>query len=299
MNNPLMQRGNCPVCGSSESADFLKNSIRKDKIGSLTFASRKKPEFMNYHLRKCSGCGLVYACEHPVESEIITSYEEAAFGSDSEADDAARCYAALIRKNLPKNLGFAIDVGSGNGALLPLLSAMGFRKVTGYEPSAAAYANASQEIKDNMVHGVFDENSIPDNSADLIIICMTLEHVLDPLRIVRNAYRKLAVGGRLFVTDHNYNAFINRFLGKKSPIIDIEHLQLFNKNSLSFLLRESGFRIVRNASYWNRYKLSCFLMLLPIGGKFRQALEFLTKPFRNMMLQVPLGNRFAVGEKVS
>ena len=65
MNNPLMQRGNCPVCGGSESVEFLKNSIQIDKIGSLTFASRKKPEFMNYHLRKCRGCGLVYACEHP------------------------------------------------------------------------------------------------------------------------------------------------------------------------------------------------------------------------------------------
>ena len=297
MSISLVQRENCPICGSALSVEFLKNSIQSEKISSLTFASRKKPEFMNYHLRKCVGCGLVYACEHPAENEIISSYEDAEFSSDNEADDAAKSYALLIRRNLPKNLGLAIDVGSGNGALLPLLTEMGFRKVTGYEPSSAAYQNASKGIKDNMVHGIFDENSIPDNSADLIIVCMTLEHVLDPLRIVRNAFRKLAPGGRLFVADHNYDAFINRLLGKKSPIIDIEHLQLFSKNSLSVLLREGGFRVVRNEPYWNRYTLSYFLMLLPVGGKCRQLLETLTKPFRNARLLIPLGNRFAIGEK--
>ena len=59
----------------------------------------------------------------------------------------------------------------------------------------------------------------------------------------------------LALVTHNVDAPLNRLLGRRSPIIDIEHLQLFSPNNLSFLLRQACFERVTVQSFQNCYPM--------------------------------------------
>ena len=76
---------------------------------------------------------------------------------------------------------------------------------------------------------------------------------------------------------HNRRAWLNRMLGRRSPIVDIEHMQLFSPESSTQLLTGNGYVDVARASFWNRYRPSYWLRLVPIS---RQAKGWLTERLR-------------------
>ena len=72
-------------------------------------------------------------------------------------------------------------------------------------------------------------------------------------------------GGAFFVVCHNRRALSARAMGLKSPIFDVEHLQLFSPKSIRFALERAGFRWVDVRVLVNRYPLSYWLRLFPAG----------------------------------
>ncbi len=54
-----------------------------------------------------------------------------------------------------------------------------------------------------------------------------------------------------------------RLLGRRSPIYDVEHLQLFSPRSVRVLLERAGFRDVEVRPVVNRYPTGYWAKLLP------------------------------------
>jgi 2-polyprenyl-3-methyl-5-hydroxy-6-metoxy-1,4-benzoquinol methylase len=162
-----------------------------------TYASRKTPEFMRLRLVRCESCGLVYAPTLPSPGQLHCAYAEASYDSSEEAHCAARTYARILASHLEKEhlRGAAVDIGAGNGALLPLLRQLGFATVVGIEPSRAAIAAAPREYLAHMREGMFAPEMIADIKPSLIVSCMTLEHVFDPVELVAQAYAALTEWG--------------------------------------------------------------------------------------------------------
>ncbi|MNT52293.1 hypothetical protein D3C72_1893140 [compost metagenome] len=69
---------------------------------------------------------------------------------------------------------------------------------------------------------------------------------------------------------HDYRSGINRLLGKRSPIIDIEHTQLFSPKSIRYLLERNNFDSIVVHSFQNRYALRYWMRLLPLGVGLKQ-----------------------------
>lgn len=265
----------CPVCGAAESgsAPFLSASVDPARVGSFSFASRKSPEFMSFRLVRCLPCATVYAAEAPSADTLAGAYAEADYDTSEEADLAARTYALALAPHLDAGIraGAALEIGAGTGSFLRELRGLGFRDVTGIEPSHAAVAAAAPELRDRIRVGVFDPADHAPASLAFIGCFMTLEHVADPLALTRAAYSLLAPGGMLAFVTHDYRAPINRLLGRRSPIIDIEHMQLFCPASLRRLLAEAGFADVRIAAIRNAYPLRYWMRLLPLPRGIKAA----------------------------
>ena len=85
---------------------------------------------------------------------------------------------------------------------------------------------------------------------------MTLEHVADPRVLAEQVMDVLAPGGLFAVVVHDWQAPVNRVLGRRSPIIDIEHMQLFSRQSVTRLLSEVGYRGVGVRRIRNTYPLT-------------------------------------------
>ncbi|MDR3708424.1 MAG: class I SAM-dependent methyltransferase [Capsulimonadaceae bacterium] len=292
----------CPICGSSDATDvFCDANIDAASLNSYAFASRKLPEYMHHRLILCPDCDLVYANPAPRIEALASAYEEAAYDSGEEAEFAARTYGAYTRKvaaTLPDNCG-AIDIGCGDGVFLEKLLDLGFDGVSGIEPSIAPILAAKPRIKPLIRQGLFSAAEFEPSSAILITCFQTIEHVYDPLQLCVDAHGLLKEGGALFLIGHNRDALSAKLLKTRSPIFDIEHLQLFSAASFRRLLTEAGYKSVRVFPIFNRYPLHYLVKLFPIPAANKIALLNGIKRLRAGYLPVTLalGNLGAVGYK--
>jgi SAM-dependent methyltransferase len=291
----------CPVCGAREHVPFAEERIDEGQVTAFTYASRKEPEFMCLRLVRCQGCDLVYAPTPPAADYLTTAYSEAAYDSGEEARFAAGSYGKALAPHVAKlaTRGAAVDVGAGSGPLLPWLAAQGFVPVIGIEPSVAAIEAAPPEVAPMLRQGMFSPALLGDVRPHLVCSFMTLEHIADPGSFVRRVFDVLEPGGMLAVVVHDWRAPLNRLLGLRSPIIDVEHLQLFSPRSLQTLLTRAGFDGVEQHAISNTYPLRYWLRLMPLPGTFKSGTAALLERIglANVPLPMRVGNRLAVGFK--
>jgi SAM-dependent methyltransferase len=293
----------CPVCGAhpSRSALFLEGNIDRGKVNEFSFASRKQPEFMSHRMTRCLVCDVVYAPQPPSHDDLAESYHRAAFDSAREAEDAAASYlTALIKPlcQLPQR-EVALEIGAGTGAFLARLAERGFTQLVGVEPSRAAIDAAQPARRSLLREGVFDATDFAPESFDLIACFMTLEHVRDPGTLVRQAHRLLRPGGQFVAVTHDYRALLNRVLGRRSPIIDIEHLQLFSKRSIGELFSRAGYDILQCTSFTNTYALDYWLRLTPLPPSLKAMLSHVSRVIglAEWKLAFNVGNTMCVASK--
>ena len=293
----------CPVCGGRSYDHFADERIDPRMVNDFTYASRKQPEFMCLRLERCTACDLVYAPSPPTTEFLSTAYFEASFDSGTEAIAAARTYAKeltpYISRLRPRNA--AVDVGAGSGPLLPLLADFGFKPVIGVEPSRAAIEAAPESVRPMLREGMFSGEMLADVTPSLICSFMTMEHVADPGQFVKVVYDLLEPGGMIAIVVHNWRAPLNRLLGLKSPIIDVEHLQLFSPQSAQTLLTKAGFSSVDVRSIKNSYPLRYWVRLTPLpNGVKNGIIKTLERTgFADSYVTFPVGNMLAVGFKPS
>lgn len=291
----------CPVCQGTAFDHFADERIHTEQISGLTYASRKPPEFMCLRLVRCTTCDLVYAPTPPATEFLEEAYSEADFDSNPEARAAARSYAAALTPHIAslKGRNAAVDVGAGSGPLLPWLKEQGFSPVIGIEPSRAAIEAAPAEIQSMLREGMFSPEMLEGEQPSLICSFMTLEHVSDPRLLADTAYRLLEGGGAFAVVVHDWRAPLNRALGLRSPIIDIEHLQLFSPRSLSSLFERAGFTSIKMQSIKNAYPLRYWLRLTPLPASIKNVvLRLLEKVgLADRTFALSVGNMLAFGVK--
>lgn len=294
----------CPACGSSDDTRVLAEATVDTRVlDDFSFSSRKLPEYTHHRLLECPSCQLLYASPAPSQSALAVAYEGADYASAEESRCAASTYARLVRDllgALPSDAA-VLDIGTGDGAFLDELIAADVRNVVGVEPSAAPIAAASPGTKGLIRKGLFRAADFEPDHFRLISSFQTLEHVPDPLELCRGAHRLLQDGGALLVVCHDRRARLNRLLGRRSPIYDVEHLQLFCPSSLRFLLATSGFSDIEVQPITNRYPLGYWLKLFPLPSSLKAKLLSAVDRSRlgRFPLSLPVGNLAVVGFKRS
>jgi SAM-dependent methyltransferase len=293
----------CPVCGAGadQTEPFLSDSRDDALLSASSFASRKVPEYMSHAMVRCRVCDLAYVDRPPSVDELAASYHAADYDSAEEAEDAADAYARAITPVLTKlrNRGSALEIGTGTAAFLERLSDAGFGELVGIEPSTAAIDAAPEHRKAWIREGIFEGSDFPPESFDLICCFMTLEHVQDPGALVAAAHRLLRPGGVFVGVTHNRRAWLNRLLGRRSPIVDVEHMQLFSEQSSKELLSRNGYVEIGGASFRNAYRLGYWLRLVPMSRTLK---DKLTRGIRGTLLdsrRIPfnVGNYMSWGFK--
>lgn len=291
----------CPGCGADDTQPFADANVDPEALDAFAFAARKLPEYMHHALVVCRKCDLMFANPAPDPSSLEAAYREAAFDAASESRYAARTYARYLPRiaaNLPSRNG-ALDIGTGDGAFLEQLRLHRIAGVIGVEPSAAPVAAATPEIRPLIRHAPFRRADFAGESLSLVTCFQTIEHVYDPLALCQDAFHLLRPGGALFVVCHNRRALLARVLGMRSPIFDIEHLQLFSPRSVRALLSRAGFSRIEVTSVVNRYPISYWARLSPIPGRLKpRALELIrSSGLGRFSLAAPVGNLAAIAYK--
>lgn len=293
----------CPVCNATGGSAtlFLEGNYDENKLSEFSFASRKLPEFMCHRLMRCTICDVVYVDQPPSGNELSHAYHTAEYDSSEEADDAAKAYIKALTHILDKVKvhDSVLEIGTGTGVFLEYMAKVGFNRVVGIEPSKSAILAAPAHRQAWIKQGMFNGADFEDASFDLVCCFMTMDHVLDPTDIIKQVHRLLRSGGAFVAVTHDYQSVVNRLLGRKSPIIDIEHMQLFSKKSLRYLYEKNNFIDIQIENFVNTYALRYWLRLMPLPLRLKNILDnFISKiGLQNKKISINLGNLISVGFK--
>ena len=291
----------CPLCGGEDATVVVEATLDEGRLTASAFASRKLPEYMHSRMVECKSCGMLYANPVLQQEALAEAYKDASFDSGVESRLAAITYRAILEPHLPAlpSRNSALDIGAGDGAFLEELLALGFQSVAGVEPSEAPIAAAKPTVRGYLKCGIFDAEQFAAESLDLITCFQVIEHVWDPVKIAADAHALLKPGGLFVIVAHNRRAFSARILGTKSPIFDIEHLQLFDRSTGAALMRTAGFESIAISSLRNRYPIDYWIKLFPLPRTAKGAVSWMarTSGIGNLLLSLPAGNLALVGRK--
>lgn len=206
---------------------------------------------------RCRSCGLVFLNPRPAISEFSRIYppdyhafefSEKEFGfvfSVRRKLEAKRLLSWC--QNLP-DAARIIDIGCGDGFHLELLRDFGKKSWTLEGVDAERRAAVEAEKKGLKVHcGLLENLDLPQESYDLAFLIMTVEHVADPVRLLRDVRAILRPGGRVVIVTDNtdsldFKLFKNRHWGGYHfP----RHWNLFNPKTMRRLAEKTGLEVKR------------------------------------------------------
>jgi 2-polyprenyl-3-methyl-5-hydroxy-6-metoxy-1,4-benzoquinol methylase len=136
--------------------------------------------------------------------------------------------------------GRLLDVGCGNGSFLIQMKQLGW-EVTGVEPDGEAVSVARENFRLNVFKGSLEEAEFPDGHFDTITMNHVIEHVLDPIGLLKECRRVLRPGGKLVVVTPNIKSlgrrvFEDAWLHWDPP----RHLFLFSLETLRESAEQAG-----------------------------------------------------------
>jgi len=242
--------GYISVCPIGCSSGFDKSSI----------ALREGP------LQRCRECGqLVSQCDEATYHDGMKEFDVpiGTFpGSENLRRHVHRSRKIIrrITKSLHKKESEIdlLDVGCSSGSFLVVARDYGFR-VAGVEPAPAA-AKTAREMQFVIYEGTLESLNLVKESYDAITMFEVIEHLKDPVIVLKECNRILRPGGILVICTGNTESWTVRHMAEDWEYFDMAkhggHISFFNPISVRMLAERTGFEIsdlrTRNVRFCGR-----------------------------------------------
>ena len=213
----------CTVCKDSESIVVL----RKESLS----------------LRKCLKCGAVFLGGYsdgfvPELYSYYNKYENLSKENVFDPITSARC-SDLLKWFSGFNTGREVlDVGCGLGQFVEVANKCGWI-AEGLELSKEAVDFARRQglaVRDLD----FLSEEIEPNSYDLVTLFEVIEHVPNPVKLLKRAGEVVRPGGLIYLTTPNFASLDRLVAGRDWKIIHPGHLTYFTPRTLLALVKKTG-----------------------------------------------------------
>jgi 2-polyprenyl-3-methyl-5-hydroxy-6-metoxy-1,4-benzoquinol methylase len=235
----------CPVCGGSQYRELYRFDPSKCIPGTVV---------------RCANCRAMWKMLRDPEKPIADYYDDSYAASDYwEHEDEALRALRKVRDAITSAIGAEgkslLDVGCGPGVFLGLAREAGFNAV-GVELNPTLAQMARERTGVEVVTGDFTALEMADRKFDVITVLDLIEHVADPIDLLKRCRGLLKPGGHVVVYTPNHAGLIVRVaagiyrlsLGRVSrpvaEIFDGVHVVFFDAASLTSVLTQAGFRPV-------------------------------------------------------
>jgi 2-polyprenyl-3-methyl-5-hydroxy-6-metoxy-1,4-benzoquinol methylase len=234
----------CATCGSA----YLDPRPTRETIH-LAYA--------NYHTHQEAAEKDDYASLSPfrkLRRRLANGYVNWRFSGHTEPSSTLGVLAACVMPGLRRVLdrqyrhlprvsteaGRLLDVGCGNGSFLSLARACGW-EVVGLDPDREAVASGAKH-RLPIFQGGIEQFEGEAELFDVITLDHVIEHVHDPVEVLKRCNILLKPGGQLWLETPNieslgHSRFRENWRGLETP----RHLVLFNRRSLSQAFFRAGF----------------------------------------------------------
>ena len=223
----------CPLCASRELETHSDEDDRKLSASDLGSSRR---EVAHGNILRCRACRFGFRALRPAEEELFTLYRELdpeVYEKESRGRiKTAKRHLRIVQRYVAG--GRVLDVGCASGAFLDCAADAGW-SVVGVEPAEILCHKAKQLLHGRgEVHCVaLQQADLPPSSFDVVTLWDVLEHVPDPLRFLQHCVNLLKPAGYLFANVPDLDSLQARLLGERWPLLLAEHLNYFNRQSLT------------------------------------------------------------------
>ena len=233
----------CPICFSNET-DIVFSS-------ESSITSDRKFTTLPNESRVCKKCGCTfnakgsrtnalkfYAETYNLHGENALSefqvYAESNFKGQSDA------ILDFILNNIPlKDKGKLLEVGCGKGILISkFIKQKPKWSVHGVEPSAHAssyFQKALPSVK--IFEGTLNDSPFTKETYDFVASSGVLEHVINPLSFLLDLKSRLSSDGFMYIGVPNFEI-------KPDDFLVFDHLTNFTSNTLDFLYKKAGLKLI-------------------------------------------------------
>lgn len=232
-----------------------------------------------YKIYKCTACRL-----GETDDKTLPNYKD--YHRDTTYLQEGDQFKNIFVKRLQiiakfSSHGKILEVGSSVGTLLSLFKNAGW-EVLGIEPSSFA---AQQAVKRGIPtkESTFEGTTLKGENFDVAVFNHVLEHVENPVKVLKKTFKVLKKGGVVLVDVPNFGGLNSRVWGSKwGYLYPSEHKWHFTKESLSCLMTRSGFEIIHwetRSGVWD------------YGDPWREILQslagFKRRFFKNLLFLIP------------
>jgi SAM-dependent methyltransferase len=194
-----------------------------------------------FRVVRCRDCGLVFVNPRPGAAQIEAFYPDVFYEADVPPEQLLRDKQATLAARVRLVGGLApgrlLDIGCQKGEFMLRMNQRGWQ-VQGVELSRKAPNLFGLPI----FYGRLEDADFPPGSFDLITLWAVLEHVHDPVGLLRCLARLLQPGGRAFVLVPNFRSLPARLMRHDDVP---RHLVMFTPATLSRAAAAAGLRVRR------------------------------------------------------
>lgn len=274
---------NCKICGAQDSGIHVKISSDSQYLC-------------------CSSCTLVYQHPLPAKPVLKDLYEESdeSYFVDEERGvdyikgepwlrTTARFFISLIEGCYKGNMRGAevLDFGCATGVLLDELQRSGCG-VKGIELSRWSSEYARKKFGLEVYNDDIFNLEFPESSFDIITLSHVIEHVTDPVSVLKRLGEWLKPDGLMFIATPDVCSIGQRLFGARwQYYLPDEHLYLFNEESMKRAVSAAGLEVIKVEHYlWRqrtsfqailimfysmiRHGIKKTISVLPLGGWFKE-----------------------------
>jgi SAM-dependent methyltransferase len=159
-----------------------------------------------------------------------------------------RAYAAervaFLRPFLSRDMRTLLDIGGSTGVVAAHLAQEFGLTATVIDPAPLEIAEA-RRLGLETITGLVEQHDFGDRTFDIVIVCQTVDHLLDVAGTLARVRRLLAPGGLLFVDVADFRAAYLRNWSVEDAV-KIDHPYYLTEPTMTTYLRRAGFEVLRS-----------------------------------------------------
>jgi 2-polyprenyl-3-methyl-5-hydroxy-6-metoxy-1,4-benzoquinol methylase len=251
----------CPLCQSK-----LSEKIKAH--------SQEEATVQEFVLFKCSECTLLFLEDYAKDRDYLYGEHYSPWSHDTGIEReiakskkiAFRRQLKVFEKVVQLRGKKTLDIGAGGGYLMECVSEAG-AEAFGLEISPHYASRCQQKFPGQFFLGDLFSANFSDEKFDIIFMTDVLEHLAEPVRVMREVERILKPGGYLFLISPDTDSWTRKIMRSSWFQYKHEHVMLYNRKSLEVLLKKNElelqlflpnkkrFNLNYYAAYFQKYSL--------------------------------------------
>lgn len=299
----LLENVVCNLCGADDYEVIYppRYELARPEEILNTFRSSGDEKLLD-RLVRCRRCGLQYLNPRLRSDVVIEGYSS---GRDetfvSQIAGRERTFAnslKFIGQYKPAR-GRLLDIGTAGGSFMAVAKENGWN-VEGCEPNRWMCEWANKHYGLQIAPGTVFDMKLQQKSFDAVTLWDVLEHTPDPKATLKECLRVLKPGGILVVNFPDIRSLVARLMGRRWVFLLSVHLYYFTTHTLTKMLNDLGFRVLKVRRHWQTLELGYILYrmeayLRPVARGFGR----LVKRLGLSHVQIPywMGQVLVIAEK--